>query len=58
MELDQHKQQLYADICQLVENARAYVASAANKTLTLMYWKIGERINRSLLDGARAEYGK
>jgi hypothetical protein len=27
MELDQHNQQLYADICQLVDNARAYVVS-------------------------------
>ncbi len=58
MELNQHNQQLYADICQLVDNARAYVASAANKTLTLMYWKIGERINTELLDGKRAPYGK
>jgi predicted nuclease of restriction endonuclease-like (RecB) superfamily len=49
---------LYADICKLVEEARKFLANSANKTITLMYWKIGERINNELLDGKRAEYGK
>jgi hypothetical protein len=26
--------------------------------LTMMYWHIGERINREVLDNQRAEYGK
>lgn len=29
-----------------------------NSELTLMYWHIGERINRDVLDNQRAEYGK
>lgn len=58
MEIEKYNQQLYADICQLVEEARNFVANSANKTITLLYWKIGDRINNDLLDGKRAEYGK
>jgi predicted nuclease of restriction endonuclease-like (RecB) superfamily len=58
MELEKYKQQLYSDICQLVEDARSFVANTSNKTITLLYWKIGERINNDLLDNQRAEYGK
>ena len=31
---------------------------SANHTLTMMYWRIGERINRDILGNQRAEYGK
>lgn len=49
---------LYKDICFLIEEAKKHVAQTANKAITLLYWKIGERINKELLDGKRAEYGK
>ncbi len=58
MEIDKIQKNLYDDIARLVEEARSYVASTANKTITLMYWKIGHRINTELLDNKRAEYGK
>ena len=58
MELEKLNSQLYSDICKLIEAARTYLASTANKTLTLMYWKIGYRINTDLLEGKRATYGK
>lgn len=58
MELENQHKKLYADICQLVDEAKAFVAHSANKTMTLLYWKIGDRINNELLDGERAEYGK
>lgn len=58
MELKNNNDKLYSDICKLVEDARAFVASTANKTMTILYWKIGERINIDFLDGKRAEYGK
>src|SRR5690554_254797 len=59
MELEnQNEKQLYADVCSLVSNAKSQLAQSANASLTLMYWKIGERINNELLDGERAEYGK
>jgi len=58
MEIENANNLLYADICKFVEEARTYVATTANKTMTLLYWKIGERINIDLLDSQRAEYGK
>ena len=58
MELDKTPVNLYADIHRLIEDARSYVAATANKTITVLYWQIGERINKELLDGQRAEYGK
>lgn len=49
---------LLSDIRQLIEVARNQVAAAVNSTMTLMYWHIGHRINRELLGGERAAYGK
>ncbi|KEO71748.1 PDDEXK nuclease domain-containing protein [Anditalea andensis] len=54
--MDQGK--LFYDISALVENIRNAVASVVNSNITLMYWQIGERINKELLDGERAAYGK
>ena len=49
---------LFKDVCQIIENARQRVAISVNSELTLMYWHIGERINRDVLHYKRAEYGK
>lgn len=51
-------QQLYSDVCRLVEEAKMYVASNVNQTITLLYWKIGDRINTELIQGQRLQYGK
>jgi predicted nuclease of restriction endonuclease-like (RecB) superfamily len=50
--------QLVSDIRSLIESARQRVAVAVNAELTLLYWEIGSRINRDVLAGERAEYGK
>lgn len=49
---------LLADLRQIVNNARTNVAYAANQELTLMHWRMGERINREVLGNERAAYGK
>ena len=49
---------LMADLRQIIDEARIHVASTANYELTMMYWHIGERINRDVLGNERAEYGK
>lgn len=46
------------DLRQIVDQARIHVAATANYELTMMYWHIGERINREVLDNQRAKYGK
>lgn len=52
------QQSLIQDLRQIIEQARGHVAAKANYELTMMYWHIGERINREVLDNQRAEYGK
>lgn len=49
---------LVEDLRQIIEQARGRVASTVNSELTMMYWHIGERINRDVLGNQRAEYGK
>lgn len=49
---------LLHDIRQIVEQARMRVAVAANSETTLLYWHIGERINREVLNNQRADYGR
>ncbi len=51
-------QSLISDLRQIVEQCRNRVALNVNSELTMMYWHIGERINRDVLGSHRAEYGK
>lgn len=50
--------QLLQDLRSIIDGARGRVAATANYELTMMYWHIGERINREVLGNQRAEYGK
>lgn len=52
------EQLLFSDISSLIENSKKYVAHNVNSTITLLYWKIGKRINIDILQNKRAEYGK
>lgn len=50
---------LYHDVCSIIEDAREQAYRAVNVSLTLRNWMLGERIAREQLDGEeRAEYGK
>ena len=49
---------LLLEIRQLIDASKAQVAVAVNSAMTLLYWHIGERINREILGGERAAYGK
>lgn len=55
---DLSSQSLISDLRQIVEQCRNRVALNVNAELTMMYWHIGERINRDVLGNQRAEYGK
>jgi len=44
---------LLADIRGMIEASRAAVAVTVNTALTLLYWRIGRRINDEVLQGAR-----
>jgi hypothetical protein len=57
--IQQYKtQSLIQDLRQIIEQARGQVAATANYAQTMMYWHIGERINREVLGNQRAEYRK
>ena len=49
---------LVKDIKLLINEARQRTAASFNSEITLMYWHIGERINRELSDNRRENYGK
>lgn len=49
---------LFSEIRHFIEEAKQNVAIVVNATTTLLYWNIGERINKDVLENKRAEYGK
>jgi len=49
---------LLGDIRQMIEQARSAVAATVNAGLTLLYWKIGERVKHEILLNKRAGYGE
>jgi predicted nuclease of restriction endonuclease-like (RecB) superfamily len=49
---------LLADLRALVESTRSGLAAAINTGLTLLYWRIGQRIQQDVLASKRADYGK
>lgn len=46
------------DISLLIEQSKSNIARQINSELTLLYWQIGDRINREILHNKRATYGK
>lgn len=49
---------LVRDVRQMIDDARASVAVAVNAGLTMLYWRIGHRINQDILKDSRAQYGQ
>ncbi|MDL2279178.1 PDDEXK nuclease domain-containing protein [Desulfovibrio sp. OttesenSCG-928-G11] len=51
------KENLFSEISSLIEQARNTVVAQANYTLTLLFWRIGQRVNEEVLQNKRADYG-
>ena len=49
---------LAADVRGMIEQTRGQVARVVNAGMTLLYWRIGRRIQVEVLGNQRAEYGK
>lgn len=49
---------LLTELRGLIETARQHVAQTVNATLTMLYWHVGQRIRREVLQDQRAEYGE
>ena len=45
-------------IANIIETRKYRAGAYANREVTLMYWEVGHYINTTMLDGARAVYGK
>ncbi len=48
---------LLAELRELILSTRAQIAQTVNVGLTALYWQIGDRIRREILQEKRAEYG-
>lgn len=49
---------LLKELSEIIESGRRNVVAQVNRTLTLVYWQVGHKINQYLLEDERAEYGK
>jgi DUF1016 N-terminal domain len=49
---------LVADIRDLIQASRAGLVATVNAELTLLYWRVGNRIRNEVLGGERASYGE
>lgn len=49
---------LVREIRELIETSRGRVAASVHAELSLLYWKVGRRINKEILGDRRAEYGR
>lgn len=46
------------EIKSLIERSKQNIAVSVNAEMTLLYWQIGNRVNKEVLQGNRADYGK
>lgn len=49
---------LLEDLKEMIDQTRSSIATTVNAGLTMLYWKIGDRIRTEILKDQRAEYGK
>ena len=49
---------LLPELRELIETALQTVAQAVNTGMTLLYWRVGERIRKEILKEKRAQYGE
>jgi predicted nuclease of restriction endonuclease-like (RecB) superfamily len=49
---------LFAEVSSLIEEARRTLAQRANSTTVFLFWRIGQTINADILNNQRAEYGQ
>lgn len=51
-------EELFSDVCRIIDGARGRIATHLNTELCLTNWYIGHRIKEDVLYNQRAEYGK
>lgn len=58
MEIKSTNTPLFHEVKSLIERSKQQLSVTVNATMSLLYWKIGKRINDEILLDQRAEYGK
>lgn len=58
MEIKPVNSPLVHEVKSLIEQSKQQLSVTVNATMSLLYWKIGKRINDEILLEQRAEYGK
>ena len=58
MEIKSTTTPLVYEVKSLIEQSKQQLSVTVNATMSLLYWKIGKRINDEILLDQRAEYGK
>jgi predicted nuclease of restriction endonuclease-like (RecB) superfamily len=58
MSQEVQKLQLINHIKQLIEQSKKHIATSINITMNMLYWEIGNAINKDVILDKRAEYGK
>ena len=49
---------LVQDLCRMIDQTRKSVATTVNASLTMLYWHVGNRIQKEILQDVRAQYGQ
>jgi predicted nuclease of restriction endonuclease-like (RecB) superfamily len=49
---------LLGDLRQMIDQVRQSIATTINAGLTMLYWQVGNRIRKEILQNERAEYGQ
>lgn len=50
--------ELFLDLKQLIDDTHLFIAVTVNAQLSMLYWRIGKRIKKEILNNERAEYGQ
>jgi hypothetical protein len=49
---------LLTDIRALIDDTRTHATTAIKSELSMLYWRVGQRIHAEVLEGKLAEYGE
>ena len=49
---------LFNDVQNIIENRKRIITQHANNNGVIMFWEVGQRVNKDILKNERAEYGK
>lgn len=53
-----NEQRSYKELAEMIEQSKQQAYSAVNSAMTLLFWRVGHRINQEILGNQRAKYGK